>query len=133
MAEGQDDLGNGSGNDNGNGNGNDGQQWSGLAGLTELIAKQNPYTTGRVDDMDIYLRPPVDCDPKSQIVMEVDGDYPGEWSFKGIPQKLNRVIRLQYRCKVRRPGGSKREQNPDCPADYWMTAYLLIGFEDGGM
>lgn len=110
---------------------------TGLDGLTALIAKQNPYTTGEVDDMDIYLRPVNPSDPTgdqgSQIVMEVDGDYPGEWSFKGIPQKLNRVIRLQYRCKIRRPGGSKREQDPADPVEYWMSAYLLIGFEDGGM
>jgi hypothetical protein len=104
-----------------------------LDGLKELIAKQNPYTSGQVDDMDIHIWPPNPDDPNgdqgSGIELELDADYPGEWNFKGVPQKLNKVLRLKYRCKVRKGG---QDQDPADPVDYWMTAYLLIGFEDGG-
>jgi hypothetical protein len=104
-----------------------------LDGLTALIAKQNPYTSGQVDDMDLYISTLNPDDPNgeqgSQIELELDADYPGEWNFKGAPQKLNKVLRIKYRCKVRRGG---QHQNPGDPVDYWMTAYLLIGFEDGG-
>jgi hypothetical protein len=107
-----------------------------LDGLIALIARQNPYTAGQVDDMDLYLRPASPDDPDgtqgSQIELEVDGDYPGEWNFKGQPQKLNRVLRIKYRCKVRRKDSSGNQATTG-PANYWMTAYLLIGFEDGGM
>ena len=104
-----------------------------LDGLTTLIAKQNPYTSGQVDDMDLYImtRNPDDPDGEqgSQIELELDADYPGEWNFKGMPQKLNKVLRIKYRCKVRKGG---QNQDPADPVDYWMTAYLLVGFEDGG-
>jgi hypothetical protein len=104
-----------------------------LDGLEELIARLNPYTSGQVNDMDLYIRPPNPDDPNgdqgSSIELELDADYPGEWNFKGAPQKLNKVLRIKYRCKVRK-GGS--DQNPNTPVEYWMTAYLLIGYEDGG-
>jgi hypothetical protein len=102
--------------------------------LTAIIAKQNPYTSGQINDMDIYIRPANPDDPNgdqgSQIELELDADYPGEWNFKGVPQKLNKVMRLKYRCKVRKGGTN---QNPNDPVEFWMTAYLLIGFEDGGV
>ncbi|HZU88553.1 MAG TPA: hypothetical protein VE993_04780, partial [Stellaceae bacterium] len=69
-----------------------------LDGLAELIASQNPYTTGQVEDMDIHILPPTgnagmqQADQEaSQIDMEMDGGYPGSWDFKGVPQKLNKV------------------------------------------
>ena len=102
--------------------------------LVELMAQMNPYTAGQVDDMDFYISHPNASEPgggTSQIEMELDGDYPGEWSFKGQPQKLNRVLRLKYRCKVRQKDASGN-QDPTGPVLYWMTAYLLVGFEDGG-
>jgi hypothetical protein len=105
-----------------------------MDGLIELMAKMNPYTAGQVDDMDFYIGHPNAGEPNggpSQIEMELDGDYPGEWNFKGQPQKLNRVLRLKYRCKVR-PKDAAGNQDPTKPPVYWMTAYLLVGFEDGG-
>jgi hypothetical protein len=102
--------------------------------LLELMAQMNPYTAGQVDDMDFYIGHPNASEPgggTSQIEMELDGDYPGEWSFKGQPQKLNRVLRLKYRCKVRQKDANGN-QDPTGPVLYWMTAYLLVGFEDGG-
>ena len=106
-----------------------------LACLCELIAKHNPYTTGRVEDMDIHLHPPAPDDPDndncSRVEWQQDGGYPGDWSFKGQPQKINKVLRIKYRAAVR----SKDQygnQDPTKPVLYWMTAYLLVGFEDGG-
>ena len=59
-----------------------------LDGFAELIANQNPYTSGQVDDMDLYIWPPNPDDPNgdqgSQIELELDADYPGEWNFKGV-------------------------------------------------
>jgi hypothetical protein len=102
--------------------------------LVELMARMNPYTAGQVDDMDLYISHPTSGashgDP-SQIEMELDGDYPGEWNFKGQSQKLNRVLRIKYRCKVRRKDAAGNQNTGD-PVLYWMTAYLLVGFEDGG-
>jgi hypothetical protein len=40
-------------------------------------------------------------------------------------------LRLKYRCKVRKKDADGN-QDPGDPVLYWMTAYLLVGFEDGG-
>jgi len=101
-----------------------------MEGFVELVASMNPYTSGKVDDMDLFIGYPTegtDAPDPSQIEMELDGDYPGEWTFKGQPQKINRVMRIKYRCKAKYKGA--RASGDDY---YWMTAYLLIGFEDGG-
>jgi hypothetical protein len=93
-----------------------------LACLCALIAKHNPYTNGGVDDMDIHLHPPAPDDPNndkcSQVDWEQDGGYPGDFVFKGQPQKINKVLRFKYRAR-RASDGS------------WMTAYLLVAFENG--
>lgn len=97
---------------------------AGMRELLERIAKENPYTDGNVDDMDACLLPPIRAnDVASQIDIEMDGRYPGTWDFKGQPQKLNKVLRIKYRYKVKDTGNPGR----------WMTAYLLIGFEDGSV
>lgn len=105
-----------------------------LDGLAALIAQQNPYTSGQVDDMDIHIRPAHSTDTDgaqgSQVEMEIDGGYPGDWNFKGQPQKINRVLRVKYRCKVRNKDATGGQPTSGA-VQYWMTAYLLIGFEDG--
>lgn len=109
-----------------------------MDGMIDLLAGQNPYTSGQTDDMDLYIATPTN-NPEvtggdnrfNQIEMEIDGDYPGTWDFKGQPQKVNRALRIKYRCKVRKKDASGN-QNPTDPVSYWMTAYLLVGFEDGG-
>jgi hypothetical protein len=72
--------------------------------------------------MDIHLHPPAPDDPKndkcSQVDWEQDGSYPGDFVFKGQTQKINKVLRFKYRAR-RKADGS------------WMTAYLLVAFEDG--
>ena len=105
-----------------------------MDGLLQLLASQNPYTSGQIDDMDFYISHPNASEPgggTSQIEVELDGDYPGTWDFKGQPQKVNRVLRLKYRCKVRKKDAAGN-QDPADPVLYWMTAYLLVAFEDGG-
>jgi hypothetical protein len=99
-----------------------------LDGLAGLIAAENPYINGAVDDMDMYVLAAsgnsglsAAQQAASQIDLEMDGSYPGTWDFKGVPQKLSKVLRIKYRYKV--PGSN---------ASRWRSGYLLIGFEDGG-
>jgi hypothetical protein len=101
-----------------------------LKKLIELIVMHNPYTDGDPTDMDFLVYPKTATAPKySQFRVEVEAGYPTEWNFKGQPQKINKILRIQYRAKANaRDGydGSKRSTD-----EYWMSAYLLIGFEDG--
>ena len=117
-----------------------------LETLVRIVAQQNPYTSGAVDDMDLHVgtphqgnslpipgfpqgyRPPQGDD--SQIEVELDGNYPGTWDFKGVPQKISKVLRIKYRCKALKKHAA-HTPNPAVDVPYWMTAYLLIGFEDG--
>lgn len=100
-----------------------------LDNLTALIAAENPYTDGDVESMDMYVLAEtanasvtVAAEKAlSQIDMEMDGNYPGTWDFKGVPQKLSKVLRIKYRYKV-----------ANANLNHWRTGYLLIGFEDGG-
>lgn len=103
-----------------------------LDGLADLIAAENPYTNGAPDEMDMYLlaqstNPGVSGPgaAASQIDLEMDGNYPGTWDFKGVPQKLSKVLRIKYRYKVPGSGSSAKPLR-------WRSGYLLIGFEDGG-
>ena len=91
--------------------------------LGELICRLNPYT----HEMDIYVGNP---DPKHiqndyrQIELEVESNYPGEWSFKGQGQRINTAGRIRYRYPVK----DKETGN----LKYWQDDYLLIGFEGAG-
>jgi hypothetical protein len=83
-----------------------------------------------MEDMDIHTRPPSpDNHPYGGIEIEQDAGYPGDWSFKGQAQKVNKVLKIKYRAAIH-----KKDQHgyPTNEVDYWMTAYLLIGYEDGG-
>jgi hypothetical protein len=106
-----------------------------MDGLLDLIAQQNPYTSGVTDDMDFYIGAPTNNPVLQgdkgipQIELEIDGSYPGTWDFKGQPQKIARALKIKYRCKVRQKDAAG---NSTGPVLYWMTAYLLVGFEDGG-
>jgi hypothetical protein len=100
-----------------------------LDGLTELIAKHNPYTAGNIKDMDMYLqRDTHDNHRFGSVEIEQDGGYPGDWSFKGQPQKINKVLRIKYRAAIHEKDQYGRPTNV---VSHWMTAYLLIAFEDG--
>ena len=97
-----------------------------LDGLIDLIAAENPYSNGGVNDMDIYLlrRSRNEgvvgdaAETKSEIDVEM-ANYSGTWDFKGLPQPLSRALRIKYRYRV-----------PN--SDRWRTDYLLIGFVNGG-
>ena len=94
--------------------------------LIDLIAAENPYSNGGVNDMDIYLlrRSRNEgvagnaAETKSEIDVEM-ANYSGTWDFKGVPQPLSRALRIKYRYRV-----------PN--SDRWRTDYLLIGFVNGG-
>ena len=100
--------------------------------LRNLIAAENPYTNGGVDDMDIYLlaqsgNPGLSPGglARSQIDVEM-ANYSGTWDFKGVPQPRSRALRIKYRYRVPDP------QNPGANSNRWRTDYLLIGFVNGG-
>ena len=103
-----------------------------LDGLVDLIAAENPYTNGNVNDMDIYLltqsaNPGVG--PGAALLSQIDAEmanYAGTWDFKGVPQPLSRALRIKYRYRVPDP------QNPGGNSNRWRTDYLLIGFVNGG-
>jgi hypothetical protein len=103
-----------------------------LDGLTTLIAAENPYSNGDVDDMDIYLLAQSGIpglNPNQQAASQIDvemANYSGTWDFKGVPQPLSRALRIKYRYLVPDP------LNPGTDSDRWRTDYLLIGFVNGG-
>ena len=102
--------------------------------MVSLINAHNPYTSNNSSDMSVFAGNP---DPDNirnnmtQIELEVDGPYSMamEWNFKGSPQKINKTIRLKYRYRARNLEDPTR---PLIQPAHWVTAYLLIGYEDGG-
>jgi hypothetical protein len=105
-----------------------------LDDLANLIAAENPYTNGGVDDMDIYLlrrsrNAGVVGNAAAERESEIDVEmakYSGTWDFKGVPQPLSRALRIKYRYRVPDP------LSPGSDSDRWRTDYLLIGFVNGG-
>ncbi len=96
--------------------------------LGNLIIKMNPYIHGPLDSMDPHMfvdafdihtsppsSPPSPPDPR-QVWMEMDTRYPGEWTFKGQPHRINTALRIAYRWARRKDG-------------IWITDYLMIGYE----
>jgi len=103
--------------------------------MLSLINSHNPYTTNELDDMTIFAG---NSDPNktelnniNQVELEADGPYSMamEWNFKGAPQKINKTIRIKYRYRAKELD-TERKQHLKPP--HWVTAYLLIGYEDGG-
>ena len=116
------------------------------ADLGNLILSLNPYTndpdSGRgrsTGGMNILIGDSTPTDPGrpgtisnvGEIQVEVDTNYPAEWSFKGEPQKVNTAVRFPYRYPVYGPipQGSTATQGPLL---FWVTDYVLIGFEGSG-
>jgi hypothetical protein len=104
--------------------------------LVDLINAHNPYTKNDSSHMTVFTGNPdpaaSDKNDISHIELEVDGPYsmgPMEWNFKGSPQKINKTIRVKYRYLARDLGDP---QKPLLEPSHWVTAYLLIGYEDGG-
>jgi len=106
--------------------------------LGDLIDRLSPYINGRwvgkggpnTGDMDIYTLNPSPAQggapngTPSQIQLEVDAAYAGEWTFKGQSHRLGKAARVLYRFPVLDSTGAEL---------YWVEDYILIGFEDGGV
>jgi len=103
--------------------------------IVSLINSHNPYTSDEMLDMTIYTGNPDFekwADNKlSQIEVEIDGPYttPKEWYFKGLPQQVTKALRIKYRYRAKNLGTSDR---PPLQLPHWVTAYMLVGYEDGG-
>jgi len=126
--------------------------------LGNLIMSLNPYTntnfdgTGRrTGGLNIYVGDPTPTDPglpgtisnAGKIQVEVDTNYPADWSFKGQPQKVNTAIRIPYRYPVYGTAGGGGTVSSSGTVStggttgsptilYWVTDYMLIGFEGSG-
>jgi hypothetical protein len=99
-----------------------------------LINSHNPYTSNNAGDMSVFVGNPNPEAPDNNlnhVELEVDGPYSMamEWNFKGSPQKINKTIRIKYRYRARNLDLPTR---PLVQPNHWVTAYLLIGYEDGG-
>jgi len=108
--------------------------------LGTLIRMLNPYTDGAQGSMDPHTfvaaatpagptaaatatpapaTPPPPPNP-GRIWMEVDTHYADDWTFKGQPHKINKAVRIAYRWAKKDGSGNIL---------YWVTDYLLIGYE----
>lgn len=107
--------------------------------IGNLILNLNPYTndpdSGRnrsTGQMNPYVGNPSPTDPPTgtlaEMQVEIDNNYPGEWSFKGEPQRINTAVRIPYRYPVYGAPTSSGSKS----IIYWVTDYLLIGFEGAG-
>lgn len=111
--------------------------------LGDIINDLNPYYDANINtatttwqmDIDLATNAPgagyltTSANPNTastptNVMLEVDDHYYGEWNFNGQPQKISRALRIRYRYPVSAPSGQV----------YWLEDYLLIGFEgaDGG-
>jgi hypothetical protein len=102
--------------------------------LGDMIEALNPYSTRTpgygftTGEMDFYAGKELPQIPPSgdnrEFVIEVDnkyaGDYAGEWTFKGQPQRIAKAVRFRYRFPVLDPNGAVL---------YYVDDYLLIGYE----
>ena len=108
-----------------------------LDGLTDLIAAENPYSNGGVNDMDIYLLAQSNnpgLTMAQQLASQIDvemANYSGTWDFKDVPQPLSRALRIKYRYRVPNPD-LVNPLVPSSDSERWRTDYLLIGFVNGG-
>ena len=103
--------------------------------IVALINSHNPYTSDSMHDMTIFTGNPDFekwADNKfCHIEVEVDGPYttPKEWYFKGLPQQINKALRIKYRYRAKNLGAPG---SPPLKLPHWVTAYMLVGYEDGG-
>jgi hypothetical protein len=103
--------------------------------VISLINSHNPYTSDEMLDMTIYTGNPDFekwADNKfSNIEVEIDGPYtmPKEWYFKGLPQQISKALRIKYRYRAKDLG---KPGSPPLKLPHWVTAYMLVGYEDGG-
>ena len=114
--------------------------------LGTLIRMLNPYTDGSKGTMDPHTfitaaptpaaaaipaatpatSPPPTSTPApaapdmTGMWMEVDTRYADDWTFKGQSHSINKAVRIAYRWAKKDAAGNTL---------YWVTDYLLVGFE----
>jgi hypothetical protein len=104
--------------------------------LGKLIVSLNPYTKAALRTMHFGNATPKDnvqsaqaataqANGTVQFELEVADNYSELWGFKGEPQKVNRAVRIKYRW----PKLDDSDQNKIL---YWVTDYMLVGFEGTG-
>jgi hypothetical protein len=93
--------------------------------LGVLIEKLNPFTSGETGSMrfdtsaDVHKIAPGAGSDLAKFDLELDS-YSLEWVFKGLPNRIQRAVRLRYRRPVKDRDGQPL---------YWVTDFLLIGYE----
>ena len=106
------------------------------AELGKLIVSLNPYTDAALRIMHFGpVAPSTDAaaarDAAASVndalpfELEVVDQYAEMWGFKGEPQKVNKAVRIKYRWPKLDPNNSNKIL-------YWVTDYLLVGFEGTG-
>jgi hypothetical protein len=118
----------------------DGSSGTVHAHLGELIVNLNPYANNKqpvrgqiTGPVDIYVKqeptwPTSEAKgptgKSTNIQVEMESNYPAEWTFKGQPQKVYKTVRMKYRYPVL--------DAPDSTTVlYWVEDYMLIGYEGG--
>jgi len=118
--------------------------------LGEVLLRLNPYSNNAdpqrtlTGPVDIYLHTPPTFPPGgpapagtinqqggreptgtiADVQLEMESDYPAEWSFKGQSQKVYKTLRIKYRYPVWTAAGPPN-------ISYWVEDYMLIGYEGG--
>jgi|SRR5271169_5322510 len=104
--------------------------------LGKLIVSLNPYTNAALRTMHFGNGAPkanaqaaqdaaAKINGAVQFELEVVDNYAEVWGFKGEPQKVNKAVRIKYRWP-------KLDANDSTKILYWVTDYLLVGFEGTG-
>jgi hypothetical protein len=104
--------------------------------LGKLIVSLNPYTDATLKVMHFGPNPPggnatavhaaaAGVNHNLDFELEVVDQYAELWGFKGESQKVNKAVRIKYRWPKVDP------QNKGNIL-YWVTDYLLVGFEGTG-
>ena len=97
--------------------------------LGQLINILNPYSNptgaaGYPNPMEFRtnMPPAGPGQVTAQFEVEID-NYEGEWSFKGVTNKVSRALRITYRYP--------RVDANNNPNGVWATEHLLIGYAGG--
>jgi hypothetical protein len=116
--------------------------------LGELLLRLNPYANNAdpsralTGPVDIYTSsapdwphpppggPGAPTGTIAEVQLEMEGDYPAEWAFKGQPQKVYKTVRIKYRYPVLKAGAGGGPATPPVVL-YWIEDYILIGYEGG--
>lgn len=100
--------------------------------LGKLIVALNPYSNvmhfgsaGSSKNMAGARDAAASVGDNLQFELQVADQYAETWQFKGEPQNVNKAVRIKYRWPVFDPENKSNIL-------YWITDYLLIGFEGSG-